>query len=174
MTTTWIRQDFIMKKNILFIPVMKLKDMKKSIESQRRERDALKAEPFFRRLQGSQLAKYNVLVSKQAVTVSSCMKRSQASLTSAEWASRSQFYVRHFTCLLKMYVVKGKDCQQSCESNGKCWLVCCLHQCHQPVLVEMAPLCGLKRGNSSSQASWPAASESRIQIKLLLPCVCLQ
>lgn len=44
-----------MKKNILFIPVMKLKDMKKSIESQRRERDALKPEPFFRRLQGSQL-----------------------------------------------------------------------------------------------------------------------
>lgn len=65
-----------MKKNILFIPVMKLKDMKKSIESQRRERDALKPEPFFRRLQGSQLAKYNMLVSKQAVTVASCMKRS--------------------------------------------------------------------------------------------------
>lgn len=64
----------------------KIEGMKKGIERKRKERgrDTLKPELLFRKLQASQLAEHNQLVSKQTVTVTSCMKRTQASLTLAE------------------------------------------------------------------------------------------
>lgn len=76
-----------------------------------------------------------------------------------------------------MSAVKGKDCWRNCGSNTKCLLVGCLHGCHPPELVGMAPFLALKWERqlpSSTSSCYLLPVRGRIQMKFLLPPICFQ
>lgn len=83
------------EKCLLLTPVIKLKggEWGKNKKSQERERDGVKPEPLFRQLQMpmSQSAKDNMLVSKQAVTVTYFMECSQATPPQLSEPSEAKF-----------------------------------------------------------------------------------
>lgn len=54
--------------------------------------------------------------------------------------------------------MKSNNCGGNCGSTTECWLVCGLRWCHQPELVEMAPLLALTRGTGNSQAAQAAVT----------------